>query len=169
VRNGNDFAEWLPVVGPTHPLAGERVLDTRISNCEAAGEPPERSCGSGGYIESVFQQMGIKEDAKKKASLKPMGYLVGEAVAAGEAELGLSFISEFMGKQGTKGHTVPGRASKAAALYRRCFCGHLQCGASARLHRLHHQLRRTREIAGGRRGTRHGNALKRYFVKVRAA
>ena len=130
---------------------------------------PVLAVASGGYIESVFQQMGIKEDAKKKASLKPMGYLVGEAVAAGEAELGVSFISEFMGKQGAKGHTLPGRASKAAALYRRCFCGHLECGASARLHRLHNQLRRTREIAGGRRGTRHGNALNRYFVTVRAA
>ena len=50
---------------------------------------------SGGYIESVFEQLGIKDVARGKASLKPMGYLVGEAVQNGEAELGLSFISEF--------------------------------------------------------------------------
>jgi molybdate transport system substrate-binding protein len=50
---------------------------------------------SGGYIESVFQQLGIKDEATRKSSLKAMGYLVGEAVENGEAELGLSFISEF--------------------------------------------------------------------------
>ncbi len=50
---------------------------------------------SGGYIETVFEQLGIKEQARSKASLKPMGYLVGEAVQRGEVELGLSFISEF--------------------------------------------------------------------------
>ena len=70
------------------------------------------AAASGGYIESVFQQMGIKEDAKKKASLKPMGYLVGEAVAAGEAELGLSFISEFMGNKELKVIRFPAELQK---------------------------------------------------------
>jgi molybdate transport system substrate-binding protein len=51
---------------------------------------------SGGYIENVLAELGIKEAARAKASLKPMGYLVGEAVAGGEAELGLSFMSEFV-------------------------------------------------------------------------
>jgi ABC-type molybdate transport system substrate-binding protein len=41
--------------------------------------------------------LGIKDAARAKASLKPMGYLVGAAVASGEAELGLSFMSEFVG------------------------------------------------------------------------
>jgi molybdate transport system substrate-binding protein len=50
---------------------------------------------SGGYVETVFGQLGIQSVARAKASLKPMGYLVGEAVERGEAELGLSFISEF--------------------------------------------------------------------------
>jgi len=56
---------------------------------------PVTATVSGGYIESVFEQLGIKEAARSKAALKPMGYLVGEAVQNGEAELGLSFISEF--------------------------------------------------------------------------
>lgn len=50
---------------------------------------------SGGYVETVLEQLGIKEQARSKASLQPMGYLVGEVVQRGEAELGLSFISEF--------------------------------------------------------------------------
>lgn len=53
---------------------------------------------SGGYIESVFARLGIAEAARSKATLTRMGYLVGEAVANGEVELGLSFMSEFVGK-----------------------------------------------------------------------
>ena len=51
---------------------------------------------SGGYIESVLEQLAIKDVTRDKAQLKPMGYLVGEAVQRGDAELGLSFMSEFM-------------------------------------------------------------------------
>ena len=58
---------------------------------------PVAATVSGGYIESVLAELGIKETARGKAQLKPMGYLVGDAVASGEAELGLSFMSEFVG------------------------------------------------------------------------
>lgn len=57
---------------------------------------PVAATVSGGYIEDVLTELGIKDAARAKASLKPMGYLVGEAVANGEAELGLSFMSEFV-------------------------------------------------------------------------
>jgi len=57
---------------------------------------PVAATVSGGYIESVFAELGIKDSARGKAQLKPMGYLVGEAVVKGEAELGLSFMSEFV-------------------------------------------------------------------------
>jgi len=57
---------------------------------------PVAATVSGGYIESVFAGLGIKDAARRKAQLKPMGYLVGEAVASGEAEIGLSFMSEFV-------------------------------------------------------------------------
>jgi molybdate transport system substrate-binding protein len=57
---------------------------------------PVAATVSGGYIETVLTELGIKDAARAKASLKPMGYLVGEAVANGEAELGLSFMSEFV-------------------------------------------------------------------------
>jgi molybdate transport system substrate-binding protein len=63
---------------------------------------PVLAAASGGYIESVFTQMGIKDEARKKAALKPMGVLVGEAVAKGEAELGLSFVSEFVADKSLK-------------------------------------------------------------------
>jgi molybdate transport system substrate-binding protein len=46
--------------------------------------------------------MGILDSAKKKAALKPMGMMVGEAVEKGEAELGLSFMSEFIADKNLK-------------------------------------------------------------------
>lgn len=57
---------------------------------------PVAATVSGGYIEDVLDKLGIKDAARGKAQLKPMGYLVGEAVAKGEAALGLSFMSEFV-------------------------------------------------------------------------
>jgi molybdate transport system substrate-binding protein len=63
---------------------------------------PVVAAASGGYIESVFRQLGIIDEARSKASLKPMGYLVGEAVEKGEAELGLSFASEFVADKNLK-------------------------------------------------------------------
>jgi molybdate transport system substrate-binding protein len=57
---------------------------------------PVAATVSGGYIESVFAELGIKDTARGKAQLKPMGYLVGEAVEKGEAALGLSFMSELV-------------------------------------------------------------------------
>lgn len=63
---------------------------------------PVAAAASGGYVETVFRQMGILDSAKKKASLKPMGVQVGEAVEKGEAELGLSFMSEFVADRNLK-------------------------------------------------------------------
>src|SRR5262245_35610020 len=63
---------------------------------------PVAATVSGGYIESVLDKLGIKDTARGKAQLKPMGYLVGEAVAKGEAELGLSFMSEFVANPALK-------------------------------------------------------------------
>jgi molybdate transport system substrate-binding protein len=90
----------------------ERLKQAVTSARNIAYPDPVSAAASGGYIESVFQQMGIKEDAKNKASLKPMGYLVGEAVAAGEAELGLSFISEFMANKELKVIRFPAELQK---------------------------------------------------------
>jgi molybdate transport system substrate-binding protein len=68
---------------------------------------------SGGYIEQVFDRLGIKELARGKAALKPMGYLVGEAVQDGEAALGLSFISEFVGNERLAVVPFPAELQKA--------------------------------------------------------
>ena len=58
-----------------------------------------------GAAAAVLLQLGIRDTARAKASLKPMGYLVGEAVISGEADLGLSVMSEFVGNPALQ--TVP--------------------------------------------------------------
>jgi molybdate transport system substrate-binding protein len=73
---------------------------------------PVVAAASGGYIETVFRQMGILDSAKKKASLKPMGVMVGVAVEKGEAELGLSFMSEFVADKNLKVVAFPDALQK---------------------------------------------------------
>lgn len=68
---------------------------------------PVAAAASGGYIEGLFSRLGIADEAKSKAHLKPMGAAVGEAVAQGEAELGLSFVSEFAANKNLKTVTFP--------------------------------------------------------------
>jgi molybdate transport system substrate-binding protein len=73
-----------------------------LAACTISYPDPVVAAASGGYVETVFKQLGILDAAKKKAALKPMGVQVGEAVEKGEAELGLSFKSEFMADQNLK-------------------------------------------------------------------
>jgi molybdate transport system substrate-binding protein len=83
--------------GPTPNIATPEAFKETVRRALTISYPdPVAATVSGGYIESVFAELGIKDTARAKAQLKPMGYLVGEAVASGEAELGLSFMSEFV-------------------------------------------------------------------------
>ena len=73
---------------------------------------PIAAAASGGYLESLFRRLGIVDEARKKAQLKPMGVAVGEAVAKGEAELGLSFASEFVANKNLKVAIFPDAIQK---------------------------------------------------------
>jgi molybdate transport system substrate-binding protein len=83
--------------GPSPDVATREAFRDAVLRAATLSYPdPVAATVSGGYIESVLDDLGIKDTARGKAQLKPMGYLVGEAVATGEAELGLSFMSEFV-------------------------------------------------------------------------
>jgi molybdate transport system substrate-binding protein len=61
---------------------------------------PALGATSGVYLQKLFADMGIAEEAKKKTTVKPVGAAVAEAVAKGEIELGLTFLSEFVANPG---------------------------------------------------------------------
>ena len=61
---------------------------------------PALGATSGVYIESLFKRLGIADEAKRKTMVKPVGAEVANAVAKGEVELGLTFISEFVSNAG---------------------------------------------------------------------
>ena len=91
------FAVVVKANAPTPEISTPEALKKAVLAAHSISYPdPITVTASGGYIQSVFQLLGIKDEANKKAALKPMGALVGEAVAKGEAELGLSFASEFV-------------------------------------------------------------------------
>ena len=98
---------------PTPDVSNPEALKKAVLAARTISYPdPVAAAASGGYIESVFTQMGIKDEARKKAALKPMGVLVGEAVAKGEAELGLSFVSEFVADKSLKVVMFPAALQK---------------------------------------------------------
>src|SRR5579871_1476760 len=95
---------------PTPDISSSDALKKAVQSAKHISYPdPVAAAASGGYVETVFKQMGILEESRKKASLKPMGYLVGESVEKGESELGLSFMSEFIADKNLK--VVPFPAS----------------------------------------------------------
>jgi molybdate transport system substrate-binding protein len=60
---------------------------------------PALGATSGVYIESLFKRLSIADQAKRKTVVKPVGAAVAEAVAKGEVELGLTFVSEFVANE----------------------------------------------------------------------
>jgi molybdate transport system substrate-binding protein len=57
---------------------------------------------SGTYFEGLLQRMGIAEAMKAKIVYRTQGSEVADAVAKGEAELGISFTSELQPNKGVK-------------------------------------------------------------------
>jgi molybdate transport system substrate-binding protein len=62
--------------------------------------------GSGGTVGIQFvgliERLGIGEEVKKKASLQQRGFEIANAVADGNAEVGITFISELLPNKGVK-------------------------------------------------------------------
>jgi molybdate transport system substrate-binding protein len=78
---------------------------------------PALSSISGLYILSLFEKMGIAEEMKRKTLIKPVGIQVAEAIANGEAEIGVTFRSELMPNKGvTVSETFP-EAIQSPTLY----------------------------------------------------
>jgi len=63
---------------------------------------PKAGGTSGTYIAGLFQRLGIAEEVKKKTVFRYMGSEVADAVAKGEAEIGITFTSELAPNKGLK-------------------------------------------------------------------
>jgi molybdate transport system substrate-binding protein len=82
----------------TLPAFKQTLLQLR----SVAVTDPAAGGSSGIYMARVFEQMGIAEDIKKKSLLKHGGRQVAEAIASGEAEAGITFLSEILPIKGTQ-------------------------------------------------------------------
>jgi molybdate transport system substrate-binding protein len=74
---------------------------------------PSAGGTSGTYIDGLLRKLGIADAMKSKIVYRTQGSEVADAVAAGEAELGISFTSEL---QPNKGVRVAGTLPKAIQL-----------------------------------------------------
>jgi molybdate transport system substrate-binding protein len=109
---------------PTPDISSAEALKKAVQSAKHISYPdPVAAAASGGYVETVFKQMGILEESRKKAALKPMGYLVGESVEKGESELGLSFMSEFIADKNLKVVPFPASLQKPQLYTAAVFAG----------------------------------------------
>ena len=63
---------------------------------------PSAGGTSGTYIEGLLRKLGIAEAMKSKIVYRTQGTEVADAVAAGDAELGISFTSELLPNKGVR-------------------------------------------------------------------
>jgi len=63
---------------------------------------PKAGGTSGTYIAGLFQRMGIAAEVQKKTVFRTQGSEVADAVAKGEAEIGITFTSEMVPNKGVK-------------------------------------------------------------------
>jgi molybdate transport system substrate-binding protein len=118
------FGVVVKKTAPTPDVSSSDALKRAVMAARTISYPdPVAAAASGGYVETVFKQMGILEAARKKASLKPMGVMVGEAVEKGDAELGLSFMSEFVADKNLKVVAFPASLQKPQLYVAGVFAG----------------------------------------------
>jgi len=63
---------------------------------------PKAGGTSGTYIAGLFQRLGIAAEMQKKTVFRNQGSEVADAVAKGEAEIGITFTSEMVTNKGVK-------------------------------------------------------------------
>ena len=63
---------------------------------------PKAGGTSGTYMAGLFQRMGIADQLQKKTVFRNQGSEVADAVAKGDAEIGITFTSEMLQNKGVK-------------------------------------------------------------------
>jgi molybdate transport system substrate-binding protein len=128
------FGVVIRADAPSRDVATPEAFRETVLRARTISYPdPVAATVSGGYIESVLAELGIKDAARAKAQLKPMGYLVGEAVANGEAELGLSFMSEFVANPALRVMPFPDALQKPQLYTAGVFAGGANAGVAREL------------------------------------
>ena len=63
---------------------------------------PSKGASSGIHLAKVLEQLGIADRINGKGVLRPSGFAVMEALAGGEAEIGITQISEILASEGVE-------------------------------------------------------------------
>lgn len=128
------FGVVVAASAPAPDVATPEAFRETVLRARTISYPdPVAATVSGGYIDSVFVQLGIADAARRKATLTRMGYLVGEAVARGDAELGLSFMSEFVGNPALRVVPFPDALQKPQLYAAGVFAGSANAGVAREL------------------------------------
>jgi molybdate transport system substrate-binding protein len=111
-----DLAKAILGVGvkagaPAPDISTPEAFKAAVVKAKSISYPdPKLGATSGVYLARLFDQMGIGAQAAAKTVVKPVGAEVAEAVARGEVELAITFLSEMIPN---KGLTVAGPLPEA--------------------------------------------------------
>jgi molybdate transport system substrate-binding protein len=110
-RTGTCVREGAPKPDVSTVEAFKKALtDARV----VSYSDPAGGGSSGTFFANLLQKLGIADQVNKNAVLKKRGFLVAEAVASGEADIGTTFISEILTVKGvTLIGTLPGELDNA--------------------------------------------------------
>jgi molybdate transport system substrate-binding protein len=78
---------------------------------------PKAGGTSGTYMAGLLQRLGIADEVNKKVVFRNQGSAVADAVAKGEAEIGITFTSEMMPNKGAKVIGLLPDAIQSATVY----------------------------------------------------
>jgi molybdate transport system substrate-binding protein len=85
------------VGAPSPDISTPEAFKQAVLKAKSIGYPdPALGAISGIYLAALFDNMGIGPEAKAKTVVKPVGAEVVEAVAKGEVEMAISFVSEMV-------------------------------------------------------------------------
>jgi molybdate transport system substrate-binding protein len=75
---------------------------TLLTAAKVTYTDPAAGGTTGIYLTGLLQRLGVTDEIKKKALLESGGSAVAAAVAKGDAEIGITFISELLPNKGVK-------------------------------------------------------------------
>lgn len=86
---------------PKPDISTLEAFKQALLNARGVSYPDPAGGGSSGiFLSAFFEKAGIAERIGKTAVLKPRGFNVAQALISGEAEIGITFVSEFLSVPG---------------------------------------------------------------------
>jgi molybdate transport system substrate-binding protein len=91
----------VPAGSPKPDITSVAEFKRALLNAKSISIPSKEST-AGGYLVHLFDRLGVSDDLRSKLRISGGGGQTPKAVAGGEADLGISLVSEFVNVRGVE-------------------------------------------------------------------